>query len=672
MRSPRPLFLCGLVYLLFTLGLQAEAVTTAPDPLRLVPSQADLVIQVPKPSALFDAYANLDVVKQLYSFREVRELYDSTNARRFYQLVAYFEKHLGVKWPEALDRLAGGGITLAVKFGAEALPSGSPRPGAGLFILQATDEKLLEQFVKVGLDVLEQELARQESKEKVERGNYRGMATYKIGKDFHAAVAGNALVISNKADALQASLDLRGGDAGKSLAGVASVADAKKLLPANPLAWLWVNLETLHKAPQAKEVFAQPRNDQNLTILAGGLLDVARRAPYLCAALCRESDGFLATLRLPAGRDGMPGELAVHVPLEKPQGVLPLLEPKGVLYSSSYHFDIAKFWEHRSKLFPEKQVKALEDFDQKSAVFLLGNRFSKLVSQMGPRQRLVVVNRPVSPGSIKAEDKGDPVEARAPAFALVLELREPEAFAKQVSAILRGVGLLVGTQVKLKLFEEKHGEHTLVGYRIDEGDKKRPEIRFAKANFTPSFVRVGNQFIVSSTMELGHELIDLLEKEKKGGAENKTADAKAELDKLEGKVDSLIKQLAELKTKKGRSKMIADLAKTDKERAKLAKQVKDAAKAPVANAPGSPVGASDDSNAAGRSRLYSSGGVEVLRLNEDQLLAQTILNQAISPEEAKKQVEAFVEIVRKLGVLQFEANYAPKEYQFNVRLKMNK
>lgn len=665
MRSPRPFFLCGLLYCLFALTLQAEVDTTtsAPDPLRLVPSTADLVIQVPKPKSLIDVYSNLEVVKQLYTFREVRELYDSTNARRFYQLVAYFEKQLGVKWPEALERLAGGGITVVVKFG--------PDPAPALFILQATDEKLLEQFVKVGLDVVEQELARQESKEKVERGKYRDMPTFKLGKDFHAGIAGNALVISNKAEVLQASLDLRGAEVGKSLAGLAALTDARKLLPANPLAWLWVNLETLHKAPQAKEVFAQPRNDQNLTILAGGLLDVARRAPYVCAAITQESDGFLTTVRLPAGREGMPAELAVHVPLEKAQGVLPLLEPKGVLYSSSYHFDIAKFWEHRAKLFNEKQVKEFEKFDQQSAAFLLGNRFSKLVSQVGPRQRLVVANQPQPPGSIKAEDKGDPVEARAPAFAFVLEMREPEAFAKSMSTILRGAALLAGTQIKMKLFEEKHGEHTLVGYRFEEGDKPRPEIRFIRNNFTPCFVRVGNQFVMASTIELGRELADLVEKEAKAGpaaAAEKPADAKADLDKLEQRVEALIKELADPKTKKkGRSKMIADLAKTDKERIKLAKQVKDQAKAP----PAQPAPA-NDGNLAGRSRLYSGGGVDILRQNEDQLLAQTILNQAISPDEAKKQVEAFIALVRKLGVLQFETSYGAKQYEFSVRLRMNK
>src|SRR5262249_59687738 len=62
-------------------------------------------------------------------------------------------------------------------------------------------------------------------------------------------------------------------------------------------------------SPQAKEVFAQPRNDPNLTIVAGGLLDVARRSPFLCGAFYRDQDKLIATVRMPRGREGMPPEI---------------------------------------------------------------------------------------------------------------------------------------------------------------------------------------------------------------------------------------------------------------------------------------------------------------------------------------------------------------------------
>src|SRR5262245_3982204 len=107
-------WLAGLAILGSILGVAAAADAT-PDPLRLVPEQADLMFKVEKPRQLTQALLNLDLVSQLQSLEAFQEFYDSTNFRRFYQLVAYFEKELGDKWPELVDKIAGGGVVIAAK-----------------------------------------------------------------------------------------------------------------------------------------------------------------------------------------------------------------------------------------------------------------------------------------------------------------------------------------------------------------------------------------------------------------------------------------------------------------------------------------------------------------------------------------------------------------------------
>src|SRR5947209_127951 len=93
-----------------------------PSPLRLVPDQADLVLQVDNPRQLVKAFTTLDLFKQLQQLDAIRDLYDSTSYQRFFQLVAHFEKQLGQRWPELLDGVAGGGIALAVKIGPNPAP----------------------------------------------------------------------------------------------------------------------------------------------------------------------------------------------------------------------------------------------------------------------------------------------------------------------------------------------------------------------------------------------------------------------------------------------------------------------------------------------------------------------------------------------------------------------
>ncbi len=404
----------GWLSCLVLLGTATIAPAEAPpDPLRLMPDQADLVLQVRNPRRLVEAFTTLPQLKELQQFEVVQELYDSTNYRRFYQLVAYFEKELGLPWPELLDRVAGGGAVVGVKFG--------PDPAPALLVVQSKDEALLGKFVALGEQLLEQELTRAESKDKLERGSYRDTKTVRIGKGFHAAVVGSALLVSNVDYGLQRAIDLyRDGDK-KSMRHVAGLTESRRLLPPNPLASLWVSLEPAHRSKQGKEVFEVPNGQPIFTVLLGGWLDVARRAPYLCAGLFQDEQGFLATVRMPRGRDGMPNFLAAHLPPADFPGVLPLLEPKGVLYSTSYFLDVSKFWDYRAKLLNAKARQQVDAFDANSGRFLLGTRFSQLLAEVGARQRLVVANQHAAGYQRKPG-------ARVPSFAFVVEMRQPEKF----------------------------------------------------------------------------------------------------------------------------------------------------------------------------------------------------------------------------------------------------
>ena len=599
MRSFRYL-LTGLV---LSVLVHVSRADNPPDPLRLVPNEADLFLKIERPRRLIETGLNLDAFKQLRELEAVQEVYDSTNFRRLYQLVGYYEKELGTSWPEILDKIAGGGIVLSAKVG--------PDPAPVLAVIQGTDAEFLQRFLKVSLDIIGQELARQGAKQELVRGKYHDFEMISIGKDLRAGVAGSALLISNKEDALKRGLDLykaeevgpasragltktsaarlaapTTGEGKKSLAQSALVADARRLLPKDPLAWVWFNLDVAHGAPQAKDIFKRPRNDAILTVLFGGLLDVIGRAPFVSAALALENDQLLATVRLPRGLEGLPAELATHVPPANQLAPRPLLEPKGVLLSESLYFDPGKFWEKRKELFNDKQIKTFEDFDKKSGLFLLGNRFSQVATKIGTRHRFVAVNQPNCSYPIKPDQ---PI----PAFALILEMRDP-SLGKSAEAMVRGAALLAGTQIKLKLTEEKQDNVNILGYRFLEGSKVRINSQNFVNNFSPCMAVVGDQLVACSTLELCHEIVTLLQKE--------TPDVKT----------------------KG---------------------------------PGASV----------YTRLYARGGAEALEATRDQLVAQTILNQGVTPDDAGRQVQMLIDWVRHLGPLEAISIYGTHDFRYDIK-----
>lgn len=477
----------------------ASRADTLPSPLRLLPDGSDLLIQVPEPRRVVETLTTAELFEQLQHFQPVLDLIGSTNARRSRQLVAYFEKELGLPWSQLLDRLAGRGLVLGIQFQAN--------PTRVLLVVEGEDDRLLQQFFQLGLKIVEQELVRQEAKEKPVEGSYKGFSTVRVGAEFHAAVAGSALFLSNSEKTLHGGLDKYPGSGDKSMAGAPGVTEAARLLPPQPLATLWLNMAKIQQDPGAKSAYkAPPRDDPVLTILLGHYLNLLGRTPFICAGVYRDKDGFSTTIRIPRGREGLEGDRLLHVPPAGAPGSRPLLAPKNVLYSESKYFDIANVWKEREKLFNKQQMRQLERVEKQVAPFLIGTKLSKLVTQAGPYYRIVAAHQANFP--YKTTPK-----ISIPAFALVLELREPEAFGKSMESILRGVALLTGSQANLQLVQEQYQDCKLIGYRFPEDQPLQGDVNDLRYNFTPCFTRVGDQFVVSSTIELCRELVELLHKE---------------------------------------------------------------------------------------------------------------------------------------------------------------
>jgi hypothetical protein len=472
------------------------------EPLRLMPADVDLVLSVPNARQLAQTVTALELLQKLEAFSAYREALDSTHARRIRQFLAYFEKETGAPWPRSLDQVAGGGIVLGVKIGKDPAPT--------LLIIQGRDEKQQQEFAGLAFRLLEQELSRQDEKVKVVRRAYQGIEILHVDEKLMAAVAGSAILVSNQEKLLQSAIDLYRERKGKSCADIASIAAGAKLLPRDALATLWLNLETVRKDPNAAAAFkTAPRDDPIQTILFGGYLDIVGRSTFLAAALVREGDDFLVTVRMPKGRNGMGADSALHVPPATSSASRPLLLPKGVLFSTSFYLDVSRIWRDRDKLFPDKVARSIETADKNTSPFLVGLKISRVLPEVGARHRFVAAHQ--ADAAYQAEGG-----LSIPAFALVSELREPELFGKTMEATLRGAALLAGFKVKLKLVEEKVGDITLVGYRFAAEQPGVDEsvgsiLRF----YSPCFARVGDQFLWCSTLELGRELVVALQNEKK-------------------------------------------------------------------------------------------------------------------------------------------------------------
>ena len=492
----------ALPSLLILGGLTSPARLNAADPLDCVPPSAQVVVVSDNPRKLAEAITTLDAFKEVQKLGPARQLYDSTNARRLLQMLGFAEKELGAKWPELLDQIGGNGVALAFQ-----LSEGSP---PALLVVEGKDEKQSEKAVALVVRVIEEELARQGAKEALKRTTIGSVEALMLGNDIHFARIGATVLVSNKAETLKAAIEQRTAERSKTQVHKART-DAAKILPKNPLAWLWVNFASVKQSKQAKDFFDSSRGQFLFTLVGGATIDCLRRADFIAAGLYKEPTGFRFALRIPAGRDGMWEELGMHVPPKSKPGSLPLLDPPGTIYSQSMYLDIGYMWKNREKLITGDDRRNFEMAEKQVSKILPGSvKLGEWLEMWGPYHRIVVVNHDKRPY------KKEPA-LKLPAFGYVATMHDKK-FGTTADIAFRSAGVIGSLQLGLKLTEYDIDGVTLVGYRFPENKELAEDPDGIRFNFEPCFAVVGDELVVASTVELGKKLIAELKKTTRGEA----------------------------------------------------------------------------------------------------------------------------------------------------------
>jgi hypothetical protein len=484
----------------------ARADDPVPDPLRVVPTEADLFIKVDHPRRLIETVLTHPTFHQARQLAQFRDFFESATVARFEKLIAYYEKDLGMPWRQIVDQAMGGGVVVAAKvLGTEDSPV--------LLATQSRDRATLEKLLESVIGVLEEEISRDGKQAKVARKNYRGAKTFHLGDDLHAALIDGALLVSNKQYALKMGIDRAVDRQLPNLATANGPQQARKLLDGDVLAWGWVNLAPIQAIPEVKENTQTPNNNALLTLLFGGWIDSFRRSPFAAVGIFHEpANGLRVGLRMPAGlTGGNAAEQALTTPTKPGEpATLPLLQPKGTLFTQSFYWDLSILWKERAKIFNAETVKQFEEANSNPIPFLPGQTLATILEQTAPQHRLVVATTEQTTYRQKPA-------LGVPAFAFVTTMRDPQ-LAKTFEAGLRALALFGGNQLGgLKLVEQKHQGVNVVGYLFDEKGPPKGAlatdvdgVRFA---FSPCFATVGDQFIICSRLELIRELIEIIQKE---------------------------------------------------------------------------------------------------------------------------------------------------------------
>jgi hypothetical protein len=462
------------------------AMIPAPD------SAAALLIVVEKPRSVLETTQAVAAYQSaLQSLPAVREALDATPVRRLKRLLRFFESELQAEWPVLVDKVAGGGLALLLAVG--------PNPPPSLLIIHGTDEACVRNFQQRALLILDEESTRQGGPS-LTRQQHLAVEVASLGNDFHSSRVGRTLLISNQRSFLnQAISHLQTADRKQSLAGRSGPAEARTLLGGNPLAWLWFDFARIKQEKPVQDFFANSRKDLFQTLVAGATIDALRRAEYIAASLDAIPGGYSAKLQLPVRRADLAEGLTLHVPSADKPGSLPLLLPKQVIYSQSFHLDLGDLWRKRETIINPQQRRQIEEGAKQVTRVLPNTSVAELLEHSGPYHRFVLAHRVEK---LYSREPGQPL----PAGAYVMS-GCGEKFGKIADAGLRAAALLAGLPYGLTMHEEQYDGTTIVSYRFSESKPIPDDPEQLRFNAAPCFAMVADSLIVASHPGLLKDLI---------------------------------------------------------------------------------------------------------------------------------------------------------------------
>ena len=354
------------------------------------------------------------------------------------------------------------------------------------------------------------------------------------GKAF-VAIQGDRIVVASDRDLFDGALELARGKEKGSLAADEGFQAMGRRMGSDHLARVYVNTAAINRIAGGR--FAPEKLDEPMaSLLFGGILELAVRSPY--AGLTLDAEHGLV---LRAAVAGDPETLdASHRPFfsdASGPGTPPIPRPAAALGGLTIYRDFAGWYRNRELLLEGRALPGFDEFESGLANLLPGKDFSQdVLPLVGSRLTLVSAAQDYS------HLDGKP-GAQLPAFALIIELAKPQEaadvlqlFFQTLSAILNIQAGQQGRQPWIMTSETYNDVQISYGRYLKKPSGDRLPFVF---NFMPASARVGDRFIVSTSLGLCRGLVDELRKPASGdGRTNRNFEFVLRIDPLAAIIDA--------------------------------------------------------------------------------------------------------------------------------------
>lgn len=259
---------------------------------------------------------------------------------------------------------------------------------------------------------------------------------------------------------------------------------------------------------QGKRIVPEKLDNPIVSLLYGGMLELAARSPYLGATLDIQEDTY--SMKWAVGGDVATLDDAHRSLVLDPAQPMPPLAPAiaGRLATISISRGLTKWYKAREQLLEAKLQPEFDKFETGLATFLPGKDFAEDVLPL-LTGRIALVAAPQDYAYLDGKPG-----VQIPAFGLVIELAKP----REGADILNLVAQTILTITNLEASKQKRqpwvqSSETLHDVQINFArylERPKGDQLATSYNFQPASALVGNRFIMSSSLGLCRQLVEAL------------------------------------------------------------------------------------------------------------------------------------------------------------------
>jgi hypothetical protein len=479
--------------------LAGRAVAESPSLANSIPPGALAFGEVADLESVIDRVQDSDYLKQVVESPQFQDVANSQQYKQAQAGRAVLEKQLGMDLWTVGKKLLGNRIAVAV------YPKPNSKQPDAVAIIQVKDAKTLVDLRKQVEPLLVLTGAKIKQSE-----NGDGVELVAINDNAFFAINDKWIAASSNRDLLTKTVELLSGEKAASLAQDEAYQLMSKKMGSEHLGRVFVNTGTLAEATGGRFGLPEKMDNPLFSLLVGGILELAVHSPYAGLTLDVEENQFAISVGISGERKKLGETFSPFFATPPETGTRPIPAVPQLIGGVTIYRDFADWYGRREELLQPQILPAFDKFEAGLGNLLPGRDFGEdVLPQLGKNITLVAARQDYS------HLEGKP-GVKLPGFAAIFELGKPDEGAQTFQLFFQTLSAILNIQAgqqgrKPWLLDTELYKDVKVSYgrylKKPEGD--RLPLVF---NFMPASARVGDKFIISSSVDLCRNLIDALKK----------------------------------------------------------------------------------------------------------------------------------------------------------------